>query len=269
MRSILLHIHDDPCLDARMELALDLARAFHGHLSCLQALPFEFGVPGDIYGAMASELNPVFRQNAMDLQTALEARLERQEIPWDWIVQNEIAQRQLLVHSCLNDVIVMGACTDQKGHSGYSALAAEITIGARAPVLLVPDECSGLDLSAPVIIAWNGSPEVASVLRSAVPMLKKSREVCLLTVTDDKPSFKRPAIEAASYLARHDINPTIIEMPPSGNDIGKTVMRAALAREAGWIAMGAYGHSRMRERLLGGVSRSLMTAPHLPILMAH
>ncbi len=269
MRSILLHIDDDPCLEARIQVAFDLARSFEGHVTCLQAIPYEYGVPGDLYGTMAAQLYPVIRENAAKLRETLEARLAKEDMPWDWISVDGLAQHKLLVHAGLSDIIVMGACTEAKGRNSYSALAAEVAIGAQTPVMLVPEKCKGLDLSVPAAVAWNGSPEASHALRAAVPLLQKSSEVYLLSVTEDDPEFDLPAIEGASFLARHGIEANMVELPGTDDGIRDLLVKAAQVRKVGWIAMGAYGHTRVRERILGGVSRSMMSNAEFPTLLAH
>ncbi|GAA0280937.1 universal stress protein [Alteraurantiacibacter aestuarii] len=270
MRSILLHIHDDPCLDARIQVAFDLARTFDGHVTCLQVLPYEFGVPGDIYGNMALQLNPILRENAENLATTVKTRLAREDVPWDWVLDDGLAQLRLKVHAGLSDVVVMGACAEPFGQTSYSDVAAEVVTGARTPVMLVPEKCTTFDPSVPAVVAWNGSPEASRALRAAVPVLQRSSAVHLLSVIEEKRSeFDLPAIEGARYLARHGIEATMVELPQSSGGIRDTLMHAAHSREAGLIVMGAYGHSRLRERILGGVSRSMITDPELPILLCH
>lgn len=269
MHSILLHIHDDPCLDARIQVAFDLARTFDGHITCLQVVPYEYGVPGDPYGTMAVQFYPVIRESAAKLREVIELRLSKEDVRWDWVCKDGMAQDHLLVHAGLSDVIVMGACTESRSGAAYSRLAAEVAIGAATPIMLVPEKCKGLDASAPAAVAWNGSPEASRALRAAVPLLQRSSEVFLLTVTGDEPEFDLSATEGASYLSRHGIESKVLELPPSSEGIRDTLVHAAQIRKTGWIAMGAYGHTRLRERVLGGVSRSMMSGPELPILMAH
>ncbi len=269
MRSILLHISDDPCLEARIQVAFDLARAFDGHVTCLQPVPFEYGVLGDMQGAMAAQYYPVIKEIAEKLREVTEARLVPEDVPWDWIETNGMAGQQIVRHADLSDIIVMGACTEAGQSTAYSAIAASVAIDAGTPVFLVPEKCKGFDISSPALVAWNGSPEASRALRAATPMLRRSGAVFLACVSEEEQSFDLPAINGASYLSRHDIGATVVELPVSGTGIGDTLMHAAKAREVGWVVMGAYGHTRFRERILGGVSRSMMTDPELPILLAH
>lgn len=83
MKSILLHIYDDENLPSRVQVALDLAREFDAHLTCLQAVSFEVGVPGDIYGATAAAALPVIREAAEELREKLEKQLKGEDVAWD------------------------------------------------------------------------------------------------------------------------------------------------------------------------------------------
>ena len=78
-----------------------------------------------------------------------------------------------------------------------------------------------------------------------------------------------PPTSGAIYLARHGVECQITELPCQKGDVAQTLVQAALARDASYIVMGAYGHTRLRETLLGGVSRSMMTDPPLPLLLSH
>ena len=78
-----------------------------------------------------------------------------------------------------------------------------------------------------------------------------------------------PPVEGAEYLSRHGIASEIVEIPQGDANIPDTLVAAAQTRKCGYLVMGAYGHSRLAEMLLGGVTRKALTDPQLPILMAH
>jgi nucleotide-binding universal stress UspA family protein len=269
MRSILLHVQDDRCLEARLQVALDLARAMEGHVSCLQASTYEFAVSWDIYATTAVQLVPEIRAAAEKLQKDMEARLNNEDVPWDWIDPEAPARYSLTSHANLSDVIVMGACAEDGGKESYSALAADIAVHAGSPVMLVPAHCKGFVPADPVVVAWNGSAQSSRALRASLPLLKLASTVHLVTVEDADTELELPAISGASYLARHGIECEMTQVPVLKSGMRDTLFKAAKERGASCIVMGAYGHTRMREILLGGVSRSMMSDPELPLLLAH
>jgi nucleotide-binding universal stress UspA family protein len=85
----------------------------------------------------------------------------------------------------------------------------------------------------------------------------------------DKPRFDFPALGGAEYLSRHGITCEVVEVPRGAAGIAETLFSAAQMRECGLMVMGAYGHSRLAELLLGGVTRKMLTEPQMPILLAH
>ncbi|WP_086619484.1 universal stress protein [Erythrobacter tepidarius] len=271
MKSILLHIDHDAAMIARLQVALDIARATNGHITCLQAISYEVFAPGDFYGSAIAAAMPVIKENAEKLRAETEARLAGEDVAWDWRFVYGIAPDRLLEHSPLADLVIVGPSDSGSGGRGPSALAGDLALRAPVPVLVVPQDTARYDVSAPVMVAWNGSSEAAHALRAAVPLLAASRKVWLVSVAEekDKPRFDFPSLEGAQYLSRHGIACEVVEVPKSAAGVADALLSAARMRECGLMVMGAYGHSRLAELLLGGVTRKMLTKPAMPILLAH
>lgn len=271
MKSILLHIDHDAAMNARLQVALDIARACGGHITCLQAISYEVFAPGDFYGSAIAAAMPVIKENAEKLRADTEARLAGEDVAWDWRFVYGIAPQRLLEHSPLADLVIVGPSDAGAGGRGPSAIAGDLVLHAPVPALVVPGDQPRLDVTAPVMVAWNGSSEAAHALRAAVPLLAASRKVWLVSVAEDKdkPRFDFPALEGAQYLSRHGIACEVVEVPKGEAGIADTLFSAAQMRGCGLMVMGAYGHSRLAELLLGGVTRKMLTEPQLPILLAH
>ena len=266
MRSILLYVHDDDALESRLQVALDLAREFDGHVTCLQAVPHEVVIPGDYYGAIVADMMPVLKEQADALREKLEARLAAEDVRWDWVEEVGLIDSRLLQYASLNDVVVLGA------GEGAARLAGELVIHARVPILVVPEGHKTLDVDAPVLAAWNGSPEASRAVRAAMPILRRAGKVTLATVVekDGKPNrYDLPPLRAAEYLSRHGVLSEIVELPASAEGPAHALADAARARGCSCIVMGAYGHSRLLESVFGGVTHDMLKAPALPILLAH
>ncbi|HTM97013.1 MAG TPA: universal stress protein [Croceibacterium sp.] len=269
MRSILLHIDDDACLDARIAVALDLARAFDGHVTCVQAMPFVIGMPGDLYGTIAAQMLPEFRELADKLRARIEAHLIKEDVSWSWVQDDGPAIERLLQYTGLSDIAVIGCCDPLR--KGYAPLTGDLVLRSRTPVLIVPPKAAGFDTDSPAVVAWDGSPEARRALRAAVPLLARSQAVTLATVRE--PSERKhdlPPTDGAEYLSRHGISCEIVELPAS-ESIARVLTDAALVRRAGYLVMGAYGHARLLETIFGGVTRELLAHPPvpLPILACH
>jgi nucleotide-binding universal stress UspA family protein len=162
--------------------------------------------------------------------------------------------------------LTMMAC--QTGSPDHALLLEEVLFGSGAPVMLFPEDASSMSLDV-VAVAWDGGRAAARALRDALAILARARRVRLLTCADDKPISRGSIEEITTFLSSHEI---VVEHVPVGLDgkaIGDALQSAALAQNANLLVMGAYGHSRVREFILGGATASVIRAPRLPILLSH
>jgi nucleotide-binding universal stress UspA family protein len=173
----------------------------------------------------------------------------------------------LLKHGTLADLIVVALPKDGEPGQGAALEAALFDTGR--PVLAVPLEARGvIEPSAPVLIAWNGRAEAARAIAAALPILARTRGAIFLVNVGkrDAPESLAPAIR---YLAAHGISAeglTLIDRP---GETGALLLGEAEQRGAGLLVMGAYTHSRLRQMVLGGVTRHIIHHAKLPVLFAH
>ncbi len=272
MRTILLYIHDDDCFEARLQVALDLCRQYDGHLTCLQAVPYNQGIATDFYYPVVTQVVTDLREAAKEVRDRIEPRLASEDIAWDWIYSDGFASRQISRYAPLCELIVLGAHNQVGSAQHPSSLVSDVVSQVRAPILVVPASTKCLSLDALAVVAWNGSPEGAHALRAATSMLSRASQVQLLTVREQQDA-ERPDLlptDAAKYLARHGIEAEIVELASDGKlSTAEILSQAAEIRKAAYLVMGAYGHSRFRERILGGVTRDMLTNPKTPLLLSH
>ena len=269
MKSILLHIYDDTGLESRLQAAFDLARCFGGHITCLHATPFEDYLATDplVVAALPVEFSGKMERKRKELQARVEERLRSEGMLWEWIHVDDLMTTALIRHSILADVIVLSLAGPALMRDEPRPLAASVATGAPAPVLAVPQSTAGYDPAAPAMIAWNGSPEAAAALRSALPVLRATAGVHLLQVEEKASHYPRDM--AARYLARHGIEAEIVQRRPIDGSVSEAIRAAAREFGAGTVVMGAYGHSRLREFLLGGVTHDLLAESAVPLLLGH
>lgn len=271
MKSILLHAEDDECMEARLQAALDLARTHDSHITCLQAVNYELYAPGDFYGSAMSAVFPQIKKAAENFRERIENDLSNEDVQWEWQLHSGMATSKLLQHSALNDLIVVGPRDVGQKVSAPSSMIAELTLNASIPVLVVPGNHDRFDSEAPVIVAWNNSSEACAALRAAVPLLQRASKVFLASVSEkaDRQRFDFPPVEGAQYLSRHGIHAEILDIPRDGAKVADALFSAAKSHACGMMVMGAYGHSRLSEFLLGGVTRRSLADPQIPIMLAH
>lgn len=271
MKSILVHIHDDSGQQARLQVALDLTRASGGHLTCLQVTPFSEAVTLDPLGggyALGVDLAQV-REAEVASQQALEARLNLEDVNWDWQHGEGNTATCLLHASRLADVVVVTLARGDRYHAGAPLnIAGDLVTHCRSSVLALPPSANAIDMGGRALVAWDGSHEAAVALLRATPLLKRASEVHVVMIDErDKPVF--PPTDASIYLSRHGIYSELHEWPRKDRTVEEALINAIGELKADWMVMGAFGHSRLRETIFGGVTRYLLAESPVPLLLAH
>ena len=139
------------------------------------------------------------------------------------------------------------------------------------PLLVVPEGSRPTLKPKRVLVAWDSRLEASRAMREARQMLVAADEVRLVLVDPVAGEFHQgpePGADAAAHLARHGVRVTVDRLPGEGRPVAEILRRHAVDSSADLLVMGGYGHSRMRERIFGGVTRSMLEEPPLPILMA-
>lgn len=267
MQTVLLYANPDRGLEARLQAALDVIRCFGGHLTCLQVTPFDAFIMADPFGgvyALPSVMKHVAEADE-EHRAKLEERLGREGVSWNWLRYDGSPAQLLVDRSRLADFIVLSL--SQAPNNGPLSIVGDVAIHARAPVLAVPDDSRGFDAGGTAVVAWNGAQEAAHAIRLALPMLTAAAKVEIVTVCEERSEF--PAVEACEYLARHGIRPQLHERPREGRPVAELLVETARDLAGDYLVMGAYGHGRIREAVLGGVTRELLRGSPLPLLLGH
>ncbi|MFO1240543.1 MAG: universal stress protein [Sphingomonadaceae bacterium] len=270
MKSVLLHVYDDDALDDRLQVALDICRTFDAHLTCLQVTPYNayvsFEPLGGVY-TQAAVLESV-REREDEVRKRIEVRLGQDDVRWDWIAADGPVVQTLVSASALSDLLVIG----QYPGSGDAVsqplpIVDEVAVHAACAVLIVPSGISTFDAGRPAVIGWNASPEAANALRNALPILRAASSVHIVSVGENGDEF--PQISANTYLSRHGVASDLHSLSTSAKSAGGVLEDFATRRGASCLVMGAYGRSRFRETLLGGVTRDLLRTSRIPLLLSH
>lgn len=133
------------------------------------------------------------------------------------------------------------------------------------PVLIAPQTATAT-VGARICVAWNGTAESAAAVQAAIPWMQRAEAVRILSA--DEYQRRGPgAAELVSYLSLHGIRPEVAQFRPMERDVGRGLLTAAREFGADMLAMGAYSHSRLRQLILGGVTRHVLEHASLPVLM--
>ncbi len=273
MKTLLMHVADAADFETRVELAFDLAERLQAHMVGLHTLT-PASMPAQVVGRGASATLLVERTEANRRQSAeLEARFReasrRRGLPCEWRAEEGEPAEVLARQSCYADLVVAtlppaASLEDRLVGPPIDRLA----LIAASPVLFIPAAYAGRQTGRRVVVGWKSSRPCARALREALPLLRLAGEVTLVTVHEPDIEHLHGA-DIATVLARQGVKVTVRQDIDTGGDAGAALLAQAAALKADMVVMGAYGHSRLRELMLGGATRRALREAAVPLFMVH
>ncbi len=272
---VALTSYPEPSPASVVDDAVSIAAVFDANLAALSCethmeVPGHFilGSFANLPGIIASE-GAKSRKNAQDLLATFDKAAERAGVPRETILQKCTPAEvpDLLVdYARLRDLTIMPVS------ESYGQIDAEAVIfGSGKPTLVLPQTTRSRPFELGTIaVAWDFSRAAARAISDALPLLEKARKVRVVTIVDEKELDTKHSAEAiAKNLARHGIDIVLDRVEAKGMPIGSVLESYTLSHGMDLLVMGAYGHSRLRQFILGGATRSLLARPPLPILFSH
>lgn len=260
MRSIVVPAQRSAEFGNRLETALSLARAHRSHVTVLIDTPVNQFMVTDMYGGplvAADALRDACEADVL-LGQRLDTRLASQDVPFDIVERVDDPVGAICDSALLADLIVADLAFPQ---------IAELLVETSTPVLALPPERRPMNFDKAAVIAWDGSRTAARALRAAVPLLRGFASVHVVTVRKNADT-EFPPTDALHYLARHDIHAEYRDVAVQGS-IEETLAREVARSDAQLLVMGAFGHSRLREFLTGGVTRYFLIGRMVPLFLAN
>lgn len=166
----------------------------------------------------------------------------------------------------LSDLLVFSHASLDRDTQGYVTVETAL-LGAARPLLLAPGDLPA-EIGRTVAVAWNGNAESARAVAGAMPFIQSADVVHVLTA-ETSATQAAAGRRMAEYLAWHDVNVQLTIVSPGSEPVGQAIINKATQLGSDLLVMGGYGHSRMREMILGGVTRYVLNHAGLPVLMAH
>jgi nucleotide-binding universal stress UspA family protein len=256
-----------------VEDAVSVAAALGAHLAALSCethvqLPGHFVAASMVSGMIAGEAAKS-RKSVHELLAAFDAAAEKAGILHEAIFEKCLTLEvpDLLVeYARLRDLTIlpMPASSDKW-------YAEAIIFGSGKPTLILPENSKRRPFQlGTVAVAWDFSRAAARAIADALPLLELAKKVRIVTVVNEKAlDTKRSGEEVARNLARHGIDVVLDKVDAKGDSIGAVLESYTSSQGADLLVMGAYGHARWREFVLGGATRSLLSKPPVPILFSH
>lgn len=274
LSNILLHVDGSRSAPARIALAADLARRSDAHLSALYVYP-RLDFPA-VYGA---ELPPEYldaaeaenERVAIEIKEKFEHSTTSPDLRTEWVVERGDAADKLITHGRYADLLIVGQPHPDEP-SPFVGIPDEVILAAGRPVLVVPYIGPHERTGKRVIVAWNASREAARAVNDALPMLENAEEVHVLVLDVNKSNVEDAALPGADiclHLARHGIDAEAHHVQANEIDVANLLLSQVSDLDADLLVMGAYGHSRLREIMLGGATRDVLSQMTVPVLMSH
>jgi nucleotide-binding universal stress UspA family protein len=272
---ILVHLDASPRARIRLDLAVALARQHRAHLTALHVIDVALPVMamGDGGGAVIAELMEQMRQTALkagaQLQAAFQEAIRREGIMGEWRQVEGSAAELVALHGRYADLLVLGQDDPESDHAG---LLEAVLFDSGRPVLAIPFAGTFPQIGRRVLVGWNASREASRAVHDALPLLAKAESACVVLANPKRglgAHGEEPGADIARHLARHGLKVEVAKAVADDVADSALLLNHASDMGADLLVMGAYGHSRLREFILGGVTRSLLREMTVPVLLSH
>jgi len=276
-KSVLTIVTDAKAAAAQLDAAVDIARREDAHLDIF-CLGIDRTQTGYYYaGATAfihQETIERAQRDAEAAEAAVRERMAAEDIRWS--VEAAVAQLGGLASLVALRARFTDLCVQRKPYGEGQTQDAEAIVEAAlfdggVPVLVLPETGLGARVGSRVILAWNQSTEALNAARAALPLLKAADLVNIVVIDPPTHGAERsdPGGPLSQWLARHGVKAEVSVLAKTMPRISDVLCRHARDMDADLLVMGAYGHSRFREAILGGATRNMLERADVPVFMAH
>ena len=278
-KDIVVVLDDTEACRERVDVALRLAAHHEAHLVGLFVLAFGY-IPTFAEAQIPQEVFEQRRKTAEAARTRVRRTFETQSrnsgVTVEWRTVDDDVLAAVNLHSRYADLTVVGQF-DPRASAAYGAaadLAEHLVLGSGRPVLAVPYSGHFPTLGTRVMVAWDASREAARAVADALPVLSDATSVSTLSINPESGDAAGthgdlPGADIALHLARHGIKVEAQQLQTRDVSPANMILSRAADESIDLLVMGAYGHARVRELVLGGVTREVMRQMTVPVLMSH
>jgi nucleotide-binding universal stress UspA family protein len=273
-KEILVNLSTEDKNDFATKYAISVASDLEAHLTGV-AFAYETIVPGALFDSVSAAIVAAHRAESRNAANSATERFEK--LGRDAGIANESrvigtsfeGASDSFGHLARRYDLSIVSQTDPE-HSSRDPIIEAALFGSGRPVLIVPYiQKQGLKLDR-VLLCWDGSRHAARAFGDAMPLLTRSKHIDVITIAatnDNKGEIS--GADIAHYLARHQLTVDLNNIVAPDSDVPSTILSHAADISADLIVMGGYGHSRLRELILGGTTRGVLASMTVPTMMSH
>jgi len=275
IKNILIHIDSSSSCKHRLNAAIQLALQHKAQLSGIYVIP-DFPEPTYYEAQISVDIIAEIDKEALETAKLTQRKYINIASKAGFSLTVDIVKGNLISvlddYAKFNDLLVLGQSNPDESQIMSEALADNLVLEAGTPCLVVPHTSFREFAAKRILVAWNASREAARTLKDALPILTVADYVEVLLVNPpqheaDKDNAHGKSV--SSFLVQHGIKPVIEVITGSKTKPGDSIIARASEVSADMIVMGAYGHSRLREIILGGVTRKLLRQMTVPVFISH
>jgi nucleotide-binding universal stress UspA family protein len=277
-KTILIHCNDKRRIERLLAPGVRLADTFQAHLIGLSVVPPVAVVATAMPGVPPMVVDThcqVYREENPAMRAAFQEAVRGRGVVAEWRDDDAggfgVADC-VLPQARTADLVIASQTDPDWAGSDRLDIADRLAMESGRPVLIVPNAGTHEQIGETVLVAWNGRREAARAVFDALPLLQRAKSVKVVWVnpqSEGEPAQDVPAADVCAALARHAVKceATAQVKPVAG--VGGTLLGLAKEHGADLLVMGCYGHTRLREFVLGGASRHVLANMPLPVLMSH
>ncbi len=278
-RTILVHLNDERRMMRLLTPAIALAERWNCHLIGASALPPVYvvptGAPGSGDAVVIDEHRNEYQRELDRIKSAFAEATAGRALVTEWreedALHDSVAERIGALARCADLIIASQTNADWAG-SYYHDVGDRLIVEGGRPVLLVPNAGHFETVGKRILLAWNGTREATRVTFDALPVLKHAEQVIVMRVdgADGRPgALSASTADICATLARHGVKCTALNAEHGSGGVGRTLLATSADRKCDLLVMGCYGHSRLREFVFGGATRTVLESMQIPVLMSH
>lgn len=276
-KTILVYLPAEDRVNDLMDVAIPMAKEQGAHIVGLHIMadvPFYGAVEMPMHTDLMSKQHEVRKGEARAVEKAFYEACRATTVQAEWRCEDVVYpdfERELAKQASLADLVVVSQ-KDNDPLDAWSDLPTQLIMHSGRPVLIIPRVGKFNGIGRNVVVAWNGSREAARAVFDALPVLKGADNVKIMVINpteEEGKNTKSAGDDLALTLSRHGVDAEASAIVAEDISVPNEILSRAADDDADLVVMGCYGHSRLRELIMGGATREIMQSMTVPVLMSH